>query len=191
MLAMAGTTRDDVISESVMRSARLRMPWLFAAFLMEMLAMRVIHRGERALGDLFVSVALFMPAISAMCGNVGVQASTIVVRGLATGRIQRHDSFPVFWRECRTTMVMAVSYGAFIMLVSRQVLGESLMFSIVVGAGLLVSMVLASAFGTLVPIAFHAMKVDPAIATGPLVTTSMDVLAFGTYLTLASWLLLK
>jgi magnesium transporter len=61
----------------------------------------------------------------------------------------------------------------------------------VVGLGLIVSMVLASVFGTLVPIILQSVKVDPAVATGPLVTTSMDVLAFGTYLSLAAWLLMK
>jgi magnesium transporter len=70
------------------------------------------------------------------------------------------------------------------------VLDRAPLFSLVVGLGLVVSMALASVFGTLVPIALHALKIDPAVATGPLVTTSMDVLAFGTYLGLASWLLL-
>ena len=74
-------------------------------------------------------------------------------------------------------------------LVSLAVLHRAPMFSLVVGVGLVVSMALASVFGTLVPIVLHAVKIDPAIATGPLVTTSMDVLAFGTYLGLASWLL--
>ena len=75
-------------------------------------------------------------------------------------------------------------------MLSWGVLGRPPLFSVVVGSGLIVSMALASVFGTIVPIALHSVKIDPAIATGPLVTTSMDVLAFGTYLGLASWLLM-
>ena len=191
ILHMAGTSAEDVITQSVWTSARVRMPWLLAAFGMEMVAMKVVRVSEARLGSLFVALALFMPAISAMTGNVAVQASTIVVRGLATGRIRKHDSLPVFWRELRTAFVVAVLYGAVLSTVASLVLHESPMFSVVVGLGLLVSMVLASAFGTLVPIAFHAMEIDPAVATGPLVTTAMDVLAFGTYLTLAGWLLVR
>jgi magnesium transporter len=189
MLQMAGTTPDDVIAQSVWTSARIRMPWLMVAFLIEMVAMAVVNRGEKRLGDVFVVVALFMPAISAMCGNVAVQASTIVVRGLATGRIQRHDAWPVAWRELRTTLLMAATYGAFLAVVSWTVLDQTPAFGLVVGSGLVTSMVMASAFGSLVPIVFHVVKVDPAVATGPLVTTSMDVLAFGTFLALAAWLL--
>ena len=189
MLKIAGTSPDDVIALSVWHSARLRMPWLLAAFGMELVAMRVVRGAESRLGDLFVALALFMPAISAMTGNIAVQASTLVVRGLATGRIRRHDSLSVFWRELRTAFIVAVAYGAVLALVAAFAMGRSPAFAAVVGVGLLTSMVLASAFGTLVPIVFHSIKVDPAVATGPLVTTSMDVLAFGTYLTLAAWLL--
>jgi len=190
ILAMAGTTRDDVISESVLKSARLRMPWLFACLLGEMLGMKVLHHSEAKLGDLFLALALFTPAIVAMGGNVGTQAATIVVRGLATGRIQKHDSVPVFWRELRTAALMASIYGVVLAASAWLILDKPPMFCVTVGAGLLCSMTLASAFGTLVPIAFHAAKIDPAVATGPLVTTAMDVLGIGTYLTLASWLLL-
>ena len=85
---------------------------------------------------------------------------------------------------------MASIYGGILGLLSWGVLGRPPLFSVVVGSGLIVSMALASVFGTIVPIALHSVKIDPAIATGPLVTTSMDVLAFGTYLGLASWLLM-
>ena len=190
MLKIAGTSPDDVIALSVWRSARLRMPWLLAAFGIELIAMRVLRAGEGRLGELFVALALFMPAISAMTGNIAVQASTIVVRGLATGRIRSHDSFTVFWRELRTAFIVASIYGTVLGAVSSLVLGKPPLFSLVVGLGLLVSMILASVFGTLVPIFLQSIKVDPAVATGPLVTTSMDVLAFGTYLSLASWLLM-
>lgn len=186
MLKIAGTSPDDVIALSVWHSARLRMPWLLAAFGMELVAMRVVGAGEHHLGELFVALALFMPAISAMTGNIAVQASTIVVRGLATGRIRSHDTLTVFWREFRTALIVAAIYGTVLAGVSAYVLGRPPLFSLVVGLGLVVSMVLASVFGTLVPIILQSVDVDPAVATGPLVTTSMDVLAFGTYLSLAA-----
>ncbi len=190
MMTMAGTSADDVISQSVWKSARLRMPWLLACLLGEMVGMKVLERSEARLGDAFIALALFMPAIVAMGGNVGTQSATIVVRGLATGRIRRVDGLPMFWRELRTAGLMALVYGGLIAIAAAVLLGKPATFCLVVGLGLLCSMTLASIFGTLVPMAFHAMRVDPAVATGPLVTTAMDVLGIGTYLGLATWLLL-
>lgn len=190
MLAMAGTSADDVISESVWKSARIRMPWLLVCLLGEMIGLKLLERSEIRLGDLFVALALFIPAIVAMGGNVGTQSATIVVRGLATGRIRGHDRLPVFWRELRTAGLMALSYGLVLGLAAGFILDKPLNFCLVVGLGLTASMTLASVFGTLVPMAFHAAKIDPAVATGPLVTTAMDVLGIGTYFALAIWLLM-
>ena len=189
MLAMAGTSADEAMSPSTWNAARVRLPWLATALALELLAVRVISDAQDKLGPLFIALALFMPVISAMSGNVGVQASTLVVRGLATGRIRRHDAFPVFWKEVRVALLVGTIFAAILGAVASLVMGNGPVFSLVVAAGLIMSMLLASTFGSLVPIAFHRMGIDPAVATGPFVTTSLDVLAFGTYLNLASWLL--
>lgn len=189
MLHMAGTSSEDVIAQSVWTSARLRMPWLLVCLGGEMVSMKILDSSQQVLGHLFVALAVFMPIITAMGGNVGTQVATIVVRGLATGRIRRHDAVPVFWREIRTALVLAASYGLALGLLTHFVFGKPALFSVVVGLGLLTSMAMAAVFGTVVPMVAHAVDVDPAIATGPLVTTAMDVLAFGTYVLLAIWLL--
>lgn len=189
MLQMAGTSADEVIQQSVWTSVRSRMPWLVFCLLGELVSMQVLHLSENRLGRLYITLGLFVPAIIAMGGNVGTQAATIVVRGLATGRIRRHDGIPVFWRELRTALVMASCYGALLAGLSRWLLDESASFCLVVGLGLAVCMTLAAVFGTLVPIVFHVVGVDPAVATGPLVTTAMDVVGIGAYFALAGFLL--
>jgi magnesium transporter len=189
MLHMAGTNPDDAIEQSVWTSVRARAPWLLFCLLGQMVTVNVLHFSEGAFGDLFKALVLFTPAIVAMGGNVGTQAATIVVRGLATGRVQRHDSLPILWREVRTSLVIAAVYGLVLGTITSVVFHQPPAFCLVVGLGLLCSMVLAAAFGTLVPIVFDAVGVDPAVATGPLVTTAMDVLGVGTYFALAGWLL--
>jgi magnesium transporter len=189
ILAMAGTSSDEVINPSTWTATRLRLPWLATALALELLAVKVIASAEARLGSLFVALALFMPVISAMSGNVGVQASTLVVRGLATGRIRRHDALPMFWKEVRVALVVGGLFAVVLGIVASVVMGHGAAFSLVVAAGLIMSMLLASTFGSLVPIAFDRVGIDPAVATGPFVTTALDVLAFGTYLNLAAWLL--
>lgn len=189
MLHLAGTSPDEVVSPTTWNAARIRLPWLATALALELLAVKVIASAELRLGGLFVALALFMPVISAMSGNLGVQASTLVVRGLATGRIRRHDALPVFLKEVRVAMVLSSMFAAVLGLVAAVAMGHGLAFGAVVAGGLVLSMLLASTFGSLVPVAFHLMDIDPAVATGPFVTTSLDVLAFGTYLNLAVWLL--
>jgi magnesium transporter len=191
MLHMAGTTPDDVIAQSVWTSARLRMPWLLVSLGGGMVTVKLLHLQEDRLGDLFLALALFMPVIVGMGGNVATQAATIVVRGLATGRIQLHDGVPVVWRELRTALIIGLSYGVLLSLTAAFVLDESPLFCVVVGLSLVASMSFASVLGSLVPVAFHAIGVDPAVATGPLVTTAMDVVGILTYLSLAGWLLLR
>ena len=190
MLHMAGTSADDVITQSVWNSVRLRMPWLLVCLMGGVVNMTLLSFQEERLGTLFIALMFFMPVIVGMGGNVGTQAATIVVRGLATGRIRRHDSLPVFWRELRTAVVIGLIYGGLLGTVAWQVLDKSPLFCIVVGLSLVFSMVMASAFGSLLPVALQAAGVDPAVATGPLVTTAMDMVGILVYLTLAGWMLL-
>jgi magnesium transporter len=167
----------------------LRAPWLLFCLAGQLVTVNVLHLSENRLGELFLALVLFTPAIIAMGGNVGTQAATIVVRGLATGRVHRHDLVPVLWREVRTSLLIAAVYGVLLATVVGLFFGEPARFCLVVGLGLVCSMVLAAAFGTLVPIGFHSIGVDPAVATGPLVTTAMDVVGVGAYFGLAGLLL--
>jgi len=189
MLAMAGTTPDEIIAESAWGAARIRMPWLLFSMFGGLVAMKILDIQEKRLGELFIALALFVPVIVGMGGNLGTQAATIVVRGLATGRVHRHDMVPVFWRELRTAAIVGVTYGVLLMVAGWALLDQSLLFCAVVGVSLIASMVFAAAIGTLLPMGFETVGVDPAVATGPLVTTSMDVLGILVYLSLASWLL--
>ena len=189
MLAMVGTKREDALVGSAWNSAKLRMPWLLFCLGGGVLSARILKAGEDHLGTLFAALVVFAPLIVGMGGNVGMQAATLVVRGLATGRIRDHDSLRVFLAELRVAVIIAFSYGLVLSLASWLVVGEPLHLSAVVGVALTASMLIAALFGTMLPIAFQALSVDPAVATGPLVTTIIDVLGISTYLVLAAWLL--
>lgn len=189
MLQMVGTTREDALVGSVWNSARLRMPWLLFCLFGGVVSARLLKAGESELGPLFAALVVFAPLIVGMGGNVGMQAATLVVRGLATGRIRRHDTWMVFLSELRVALIVGCCYGLLLTLASWLLVGESLGLSAVVGVSLSASMLIAGLFGTVLPIAFHAMQVDPAVATGPLVTTIIDILGIASYLLLAIWLL--
>lgn len=189
MLAMVGTKREDALVGSAWTSARLRMPWLLFCLVGGVVSAKILKAGENHLGALFAALVVFAPLIIGMGGNVGMQAATLVVRGLATGRIRDHDSLRVFFGELRVGLIVGLTYGVVLSLASWLVVGEPLGLSLVVGASLSTSMLIAALFGTVLPIAFQAVSVDPAIATGPLVTTIIDVLGISSYLLLAVWLL--
>ena len=189
MLQMVGTTREDPLVGSVWNSARLRMPWLLFCLFGGVVSARLLKAGESELGPLFAALVVFAPLIVGMGGNVGMQSATLVVRGLATGRIRKHDTWSVFFSELRVALIVGLSYGAILTLASWLLVGEGLELSLVVGVALSASMLIAGLFGTVLPIAFQAMSVDPAIATGPLVTTIIDILGIASYLALAIWLL--
>ncbi|MEM7248149.1 MAG: magnesium transporter [Acidobacteriota bacterium] len=190
MLQMAGTTAEDAQGHSVLRSAWLRSPWLLFALVGGLVSARLLAAKEASLGSAFVALAVFVPVIVGMGGNVGTQAATIVVRGLATGRIRSHDSLRVIWSELRTALLIGLGYGTLLALAAGLLMGQPPVASAVIGSSLAVSVLVASAVGTVLPIVFQALDVDPAVATGPLVTTSIDVLGILAYLSLAAWLLL-
>ena len=189
MLQMVGTKREDPLVGSVWNSARLRMPWLLFCLAGGVVSSRILKAGESELGPLFAALVVFAPLIVGMGGNVGMQSATLVVRGLATGRIHGHDTWTVFFGELRVALIVGLSYGLLLTLASWLLVGEGFNLSLVVGIALAASMVIAGLFGTVLPIAFVAVNVDPAIATGPLVTTIIDIVGIASYLLLAVWIL--
>jgi magnesium transporter len=166
ILKMAGAGQEMVETVSLWRNLRARFPWLIASCVGGILAALVMRPFLGALSD-FGALALFIPAILGMGGNVGTQSSTIVVRGLATGIVHLGQSGRTVGREVTVGVVMGVAYG------------------ILVGLALVASMTLAAFVGAVVPLVFARLHIDPAVATGPFVTTSVDVLGTLTYFALA------
>ena len=187
ILKMAGVGEEFVETKSVLKSTRLRLPWLFASCVGGILAFFIIGGFEESLKQV-TYLAAFIPVIMGMGGNIGTQSSTIVVRGLATGRLNVSDLHQVVLKELAIGMILGVIYGMFIGAVA-QVSFNTAMLAIAVCAAVLCSMSLAALVGSLVPMLFARINIDPAIATGPFVTTAIDIISVYFYFMIATTLL--
>ncbi len=168
---------------------RLRIPWLLASFAGGLLASQVINHYEGVLAKVVI-LAGFIPVILGMGGNIGTQCSTIIVRGLATGRIEIRELWRVIFREVRIAMILGLIYGTLLGLGGLVLLQISPSVALLIGLSLLASMIIAALFGSALPMLLSRMGVDPAVATGPLITTSVDVMAIAIFFQLAVLLVL-
>ena len=133
-------------------------------------------------------LAAFIPVIMGMGGNIGTQSSTIVVRGLATGRLHVRDIWKVVAKELAIGFTLGLVYGLLIAVVAQfRYSMEAL--ALAVALAVLCSMSVAALVGSLVPMAFARINIDPAVATGPFVTTAIDIISVFLYFTLATTLL--
>ena len=187
ILKMAGVGEDFVETKSVMKSTRIRLPWLFASCIGGIVAFFVIGHFEESLQKL-AYLAAFIPVIMGMGGNIGTQSSTIVVRGLATSRIAIGELGPVVFKELSIGLILGLVYGVLIGIVA-QATYSTLMLAVAVGASVLCSMSVAALVGSLVPMLFAKIKIDPAVATGPFVTTAIDIISVFFYFAIATALL--
>ncbi len=187
ILKMAGAGEEFVETQSVVRSTRIRLPWLFASCVGGIIAFIIIGRFEESLSK-FIYLAAFIPVIMGMGGNIGTQSSTIVVRGLATGRLNIIDIWSVVFKELAIGLILGVIYGVLIGIVA-QFRYDTGALAISVGVALICSMSVAALIGSLVPMLFARINVDPAVATGPLVTTAIDIISVFFYFTIATTLL--
>ena len=187
ILKMAGAGEEFVETQSVVRSTRIRLPWLFASCVGGIIAFIIIGRFEESLSK-FIYLAAFIPVIMGMGGNIGTQSSTIVVRGLATGRLNIIDIWSVVFKELAIGLILGIIYGVLIGIVA-QFRYDTGALAISVGVALICSMSVAALIGSLVPMLFARINVDPAVATGPLVTTAIDIISVFFYFTIATTLL--
>lgn len=186
-LKMAGVGEEYVETKSVLKSTRIRLPWLLASCIGGILAFMIISAYESELSDI-AYLAAFIPVIMGMGGNIGTQSSIIVVRGLATGRFNIRDLWYVVFKELRIGLLLGIIYGILIGLVAQFRYG-TMMLAVSVGLALLISMSVAALVGSLVPMVMARVNIDPAIATGPFVTTSIDIVSVFFYFLIATTLL--
>ena len=187
MLKMAGAGSDYAETKSVLLNTRARLPWLLASCAGGLLATLIIGQYEAALNSL-VYLAAFIPVIMGMGGNIGTQSSTIVVRGLATEYISLHNPWQAVLKEIAIGGLLGAFYGILLGVVaySRYSMWR---LGMVVGLSVLISMAVSSIVGTLIPVLMARMKIDPAVATGPFVTTTIDIFAVWAYFIAATSLL--
>ena len=188
ILKMAGVGGEEFVeTQSVMRSTRIRLPWLFASCIGGIIAFFIIGHFEGSLKKL-AYLAAFIPVIMGMGGNIGTQTSTIVVRGLATGRLNIRDAWSVVLKELAIGFILGMVYGFLVGLVA-QLRYSTFQVAISVGFAVISSMTVAALVGSLVPMGFARINIDPAVATGPFVTTAIDIVSIYFYFQIATFFL--
>ncbi len=177
----SGISEDVDASDSAIVQVRARLPWLLIGLAGGVVSSQIIARFE---GQLRIDpkMAFFMPLIAATAGNVGVQSSAIVVQGLASGMLQGVNIFTRLWKELRVAVITAVVCGLLIF-TANYALDQTQALTYTVSIALFTVILTAAFFGTLIPLALDKLKVDPALATGPFVTTLNDIFGLLTYFT--------
>ena len=189
-LQMAGAGKDrEILLKSSWENARARLPWLFASWIGGIFAASIIGTFEHMLESM-IALAAFIPVIIGMGGNIGTQSSTIIVRGIATGRIEIGSELKVMWKEVRVGIILGALYGLLLGAFAKfRFIDADPMLGVVVGLSIGCSMLLAVAVGTFVPMFLRKVDIDPAIASGPFVTTSIDILGVLFYFVIAEYFL--
>ena len=189
-LQMAGAGKDrEILLKSSWENAKARLPWLFASWIGGIIAASIIGKFEYMLESI-IALAAFIPVIIGMGGNIGTQSSTIIVRGMATGRIELGNEVKIVLKELRVGLILGGLYGLMLGLFAKfSFLESDPLLGVVVGLSICCSMLLAAAVGTFTPLALRKIDIDPAIATGPFVTTSIDILGVLLYFFIAGTLL--
>lgn len=181
---LAGTGDEDVTEEGIFRKAAIRLPWLVTGLGGGILSALVLSRFEADLSAL-ITLAFFVPVITAMGGNVAIQSSAVMVRGLATGEVTASGAAGRLLREVGVSIITGIVCATAIFLVAWLWRGDMRLGTVVAGAMLCVVFV-ATSVGAFVPLVLNRLNVDPALATGPFVTTSNDIVGILIYLTMAS-----
>ncbi len=185
-LRMAGAGKDrEILLKSSWENAKTRLPWLFASWIGGVIAASLIGIFEDMLTNI-IALAAFIPVILGMGGNIATQSSTIIVRGMATGRVNIGGEIKLIFKEVKVGLILGVLYGVLLGLFAKLTFPntpENLGF--VVGLSICVSMIVAATVGTIIPLLLRKLDIDPAIATGPFVTTSIDILGVLFYFIIA------
>ena len=181
---LAGTSDEERMMRSTLSAARVRLPWLFTAFLGGLLAALLIKRYTPLLSRA-AALACFIPVVLGMGGNIGTQAATIMVRGLSTGRITVRQVGGVILREIRIALLLGLIYGALLGLAAIVLVPMEPRGGLVVGLSLWLSMAMAAVVGSALPMILKSVHIDPAVATNPFVTTSVDLLGLLAFFGLA------
>ncbi len=193
---LAGLTAEEDLNETLRQSIKKRLPWLIVLLILGMLVSSVVGAFEGVVAILPI-VICFQSLILDMAGNVGTQSLAVTIRVLMDEELKAKDKAKLVFKEAKVGFtngiflgVLAfVFLGLYIYLFKGYDVIHAFLISFCVGISLLLAMIVSSLVGTLVPILFNKIKVDPAVASGPLITTVNDLVAVVIYYGLA-WLLL-
>ena len=193
---LAGLIAEEDLQEKTTESMKKRLPWLIALLFLGIVVSSVVGMFETVVAVLPI-VMCFQSLILDMAGNVGTQSLAVTIRVLMDDNLTTAQKLGLVAKEMKVGLANGLFLGAiafafiglYIFLVKHNPIGMAFLISGCVGVSLMVAMVISSMVGTLIPMFFHKIKVDPAVASGPLITTVNDLVAVITYYGLA-WILL-
>jgi len=186
-LRSVGSDAEELERKSPVQIARLRMPWIMVTMLIELLAGFVIHAFDGTLRK-FILLASFMPIISAISGNTGLQSAAIIIRGLSSGQVTLAGWKQAVTRQSMTTVILAAACAVTLGVIGG-IWDKHWSFGLVVFLGMFASVNIAGIVGTVVPLLSKRAGFDPALTAGPFETAFQDVVGISIFLSLASFLL--
>ena len=183
----AGISQDVEADDSILEHTKARLPWLVLALLGGFITVKVLGLFEGAMlehGNLF----FFTPLVAAMAGNVGVQSSAIIVQGLANNTLSG-SLFSRLAKEVSLSLLNGLILGIILFLGSHFLLNVEIIIGVIVTTALVSVIIIASLIGTFIPLLLDKFGIDPALATGPFITTSNDICGILIYFSIAKLIL--
>lgn len=184
---LSASGKDIDFETSSWTAAFRRLPWLILLLFIGILSGTIISRFEHILLQV-VALSFFMPMISGMTGNTGTQSLAIVVRGLISNSMNWKKTLRLILREFVVGLFIGIVCGGLIAIIAYFWQG-SWMLGLVVGLSLLITLIIGTLAGTIIPLILHKLKIDPAVASGPFITTINDILSLLIYFGLATFFL--
>ena len=184
-----GDDDEDILTGSLVHSIKARVPWLFITLIGEFIAVTITNHYDSTFTALPI-IAAFMPLLAGLGGNIGTQSITLMVRGMSTGQIALSSSWHYIWRETLTGLSIGAIFGLLVTIVTWGWKGH-VELGIVVGIAMSLNMTIATMIGTCTPLVLKKLKIDPAVASGPVIATTIDVIGLAVYLTLVTWYLIN
>lgn len=183
----SGISQDVDASDTIFQLTKARLPWLFIGMVGGLIGSKVLQGNQLAM-QAIPALMFFVPLIAATAGNIGVQASAIIVQGLANNTLGK-DTFKTLFKEVSVSAASGLILSLIIFGFNLLINHNELMVSVSISISLLTVIMVAAVIGTIVPIVLEKNKIDPAIATGPFITTSNDILGVLIYFAIAKALL--
>jgi len=184
---LAAVSEMDTFDKGPLTAAKKRLPWLIILLFLGMLTANLMGIFEDTLDEVAI-LAVFIPLIAGMAGNSGTQALAVAVRGIATGDIAEQSKMKLLIREAGTGLITGIVcsvIGVGIVYFNQ----HDLLLGLLVGAAIFGSIFVATLSGSFIPLLIHRMKIDPAVASGPFITTLNDIISILIYLGLATMFL--
>ncbi len=180
---IAGLSDEQETSDSVFRISRIRLPWLVLGLIGELGSALVLSSFQASIQEILIA-SFFIPVVMAMGGSSGTQAAIVMVRGLSTGDIWMNRIFKTLSKEFGVALINGIACSTILLLSTYFLFKSGILFSAILSVSLIIIMVFATMVGSAMPLILKKVNVDPAVATGPFVTTMNDIFGLIIYLSL-------